>query len=1048
MGPIVVLAALAVTALIVWLFLIPRRAGHATAAREDAGVQHVDIVVKGGYSPSTIQVRAGVPVRLAFDRRESGECSSHVVFPDFGIDRTLTAFQTTVVEFTPDAPGTYEFACGMNMLHGTLIVAPAEGADADAGAAVGTRASASPAVTSAVASVAAPTGSRAVSHTPSQDGDSDEQERSDAERRTEIRDLWRRLIVAVVLTLPVFIATMFMLFHLDPWIQLVLITPVMFYSGWPIHRTGWASLFHRSPEMNSLIALGTAASYGLSVVMTVMPTALPEGSREPYFEAVGTIIALMLLGQLLEAKARLGTGEAIRALIGLRPKTAHIVSREALQGLNAEETRRQGAVATDTIDVPVDDVRVGDIVVIRPGEKLPVDGVVVAGRSAVDESMVTGEPLAVSKRPGATVTGATVNGSGTLRFEATKVGADTMLSQIIALVRRAQASKAPIQRMADRIARYFVPAVMLIALWTFVIWWLLGVEPEGVFGLVAAVSVLVIACPCALGIATPLSVTIATGKAAQAGVLIRSSQALETTHGIDTVIVDKTGTITAGAPSVSWVQPIEAEALGADDDGIDERRLLELAAAAEQPSEHPLAEAIVAAAKGERKIGADGNEDADGADGADAARDGHVYDAEPSDPAAHVVLPTARNFDSDPGGGVLARVEDHDIVVGNADFLLERGVAGLEGAGSALSRAAAAGATPVLVGVDGRLRGVIAVVDALKPTSAAAIAALQRRGLDVVMVTGDNESTARAVAGQVGIGRDQIVAGVKPRDKRQVVARLQAQGHRVAMVGDGINDAPALAQADVGVAMGTGTDVAIESSDITLISGDLTGMVTAYDLSKATMRNIVQNLWFAFGYNALGIPVAAGLLYPFIGALLNPMIAGAAMAFSSLSVVINANRLRRFRTQVLTAKCPSSDAGRRRTSAASSVAAPAVRASEDHGADGGMAPDADHADHVSAGHISVRNVSESEDVMHMHMSMHHDHSEMAGHTHTDGDHAASSQAVPEPADQQVVDPVCGMTISASGAAAHRDYDGTRYYFCSAGCAGRFDADPSQYAHQG
>lgn len=1038
MGPIVVLAALAVTALIVWLFLIPRRAGHATAAREDAGVQHVDIVVKGGYSPSTIQVRAGVPVRLAFDRRESGECSSHVVFPDFGIDRTLTAFQTTVVEFTPDAPGTYEFACGMNMLHGTLIVAPAEGADADAGAAVGTRASASPAMTSAVASVAAPTGSRAVSHTPSQDGDSDEQERSDAERRTEIRDLWRRLIVAVVLTLPVFIATMFMLFHLDPWIQLVLITPVMFYSGWPIHRTGWASLFHRSPEMNSLIALGTAASYGLSVVMTVMPTALPEGSREPYFEAVGTIIALMLLGQLLEAKARLGTGEAIRALIGLRPKTAHIVNREALQGLDAGEVRRKGATTSDTVDVPVDDVRVGDIVVIRPGEKLPVDGVVVAGRSAVDESMVTGEPIAVSKRVGDTVTGATVNGSGTLRFEATKVGADTMLSQIIALVRRAQASKAPIQRMADRIARYFVPAVMLIALWTFVIWWLLGVEPEGVFGLVAAVSVLVIACPCALGIATPLSVTIATGKAAQAGVLIRSSQALETTHGIDTVIVDKTGTITAGAPSVSWVQPIEAEALGADDDGIDERRLLELAAAAEQPSEHPLAEAIVAAAKGERKIGADGN---------DAAR-GYVDDAESSDPASHVVLPEARDFDSDPGGGVLARVEDHDIVVGNADFLHERGVAGLEGAGSALSRAAAAGATPVLVGVDRRFRGVIAVVDALKPTSAAAIAALQRRGLDVVMVTGDNESTARAVAGQVGIGRDQIVAGVKPRDKRQVVARLQAQGHRVAMVGDGINDAPALAQADVGVAIGTGTDVAIESSDITLISGDLTGMVTAYDLSKATMRNIVQNLWFAFGYNALGIPVAAGLLYPFIGALLNPMIAGAAMAFSSLSVVINANRLRRFRPQVLTTTPRSSDAGQQRTSAANSVAAPAVRASEDPATDGTASADADHTDHVSAGHISARNVSESEDVMHMHMPMHHDHSEMAGHTHTGGDHADSARAMPEPADQQVVDPVCGMTISASGAAAHRDYDGTRYYFCSAGCAGRFDADPSQYAHRG
>lgn len=938
---VVALAILATLAL-VWLFLLPRKAGAGTRAKLSEGVQQVGIVVRGGYAPSRIAVEAGTPVRLMFDRRESGECSSHVIFPDFGIDRTLPAFATTPVEFTPREPGEYEFACGMNMLHGKLVVtAP----DSDVSAGQGLSADHALQTTAGRPSGATQYVDVAV-------GDDAEQERSDAERRSEIRDLWRRLIVAVVLTLPVFISTMFMLYHLDPWIQLVLITPVMFYSGWPIHRTGWSSLIHRSPEMNALVALGTAASYGFSVVVTVAPQLLPEGSREPYFEAVGTIIALMLVGQLLEAKARLGTGEAIRSLMGLRPKTARIVNRQVLQGLDTDAAEHVAMTTGDTIDVPVEDVQVGDVVVIRPGEKLPVDGVVVAGESSIDESMVTGEPIAVGKHPGDAVTGATVNGSGALRFRATKVGSDTMLSQIIELVRRAQVSKAPIQRLADRISRYFVPAVILIALWSFVVWWLIGTQPHGVFGLIVAVSVLVIACPCALGIATPLSVTIATGKAAQYGVLIRSSQALESMHAVDTVILDKTGTITAGKPSLLSVDVTGAAGAASAAAPMNADAVLALAAAAEQPSEHPLAQAVVAAAVG-RKL----------------------------------TLASATGFAASPGGGVRAQVEGHVMVVGNADYLHEQQVEGLEGARQALDAAAKIGATPVLVAIDGSFAAVLAIADAVRPTSAAAIAAMRERGVAVVMVTGDNETTAKAVAEQVGV--EQVIAQVKPQDKRQVVSRLQSQGHHVAMVGDGINDAPALAQADVGVSIGTGTDIAIESSDITLISGDLTGLVTAYDLSKAAMRNIMQNLWFAFGYNGVGIPIAAGVLYPFIGVLLNPMIAGAAMALSSLSVVINSNRLRRFAPDA---------ALQRRILQPVSVAA--------HGDDG---------TNIKSTTTNTRNE------VHMHMLHHHAKQD------------------------EVTDPVCGMTISSSDAAESRDYQGKRYFFCSTNCAEKFDANPAQYA---
>jgi len=697
---------------------------------------------------------------------------------------------------------------------------------------------------------------------------------------------------------------------------------VMVYTGWPIHRTGWLALSHRTADMNSLITLGTIAAFGFSLVTTFAPGLLPVDSREVYYEAVGVILTLILLGRLLETKAKAGTGEAIRALIGLQPRTARVV--------------RGG----EELELPVDEVVVGDTVVIRPGEKLPVDGQVSAGTSPVDEAMVTGEPIPVVKGVGDTVIGATINTTGSFRYTATKVGADTMLAQIIKLVREAQGSKAPIQRLADKVSGYFVPAVIAIAVWTFVVWWLVGPPPAGVLGLVAAVAVLIIACPCALGLATPLSITVGTGKGATAGILIRSAEALETAHKLDTVVLDKTGTITKGAPALTDVLP--AEGFRADE-------ILILVASAERDSEHPLAAAIVA---GARERGLD--------------------------------VPAAATFDSVTGQGVRARVGSAEVLVGNRRLLSEAGVdpAGLL---ADLDRLAADGKTPMLVAVDGRSAGVIGVADTIKDGSAAAVADLRARGVDVVMMTGDNRATAAAIARQVGIGR--VVAEVMPEHKAREVRRLQAEGRIVGMVGDGINDAPALAQADVGSAIGTGTDVAIESSDITLISGNLNGLVTAIDLSRATMRNIRQNLVFAFGYNAIGIPIAAGALYPAFGLQLSPIIAALAMALSSLSVVTNANRLRRFTPTPAT----SATAPVRTTD-------PVVEIGRDH-------------------------EEEEENPMH--------------HHHNQDQHAATT----------VVDPVCGMNVDPKTAAATREHDGVTFSFCSPGCAATFDADPHRYGHQ-
>jgi len=828
----VLLGAIALTGIIGWYFFGPKKSHRASL---DDGVQVVNVTVKGGYSPDVIEVVAGIPVRIVFDRQESGDCSSRVVFPDFKVNQALAAFETTSVEFTPGRSGDYGFACGMNMLHGRLLVIEPGPKEAAPTASISTAAMDSPAMAQAAAE---PDGRSKLALT-----DVEEEESLARDRQAEIRDLTRRVFVGAVLALPVVFAVMATdLFSvswvpgvlLNHWVQLALISPVMFYSGWPIHRTGWLALSHRTAEMNSLITLGTIAAFGYSLVVTIAPNALPSDVRQVYFEAVGVIITLILLGRLLETKAKAGTGAAIRTLIGLQPRSATVI--------------RDGK----EFEVPIEDVAVGDVVMVRPGEKLPVDGEVIEGRSPVDESMVTGEPIPTVKTTGDVVIGATINQTGSLKYVATKVGSDTMLAQIIKLVREAQGSKAPIQRLADKVSSYFVPAVVAIAVWTFAVWMIAGPPPSFIFALVAAVSVLVIACPCALGLATPLSITVGTGKGAIAGILIRSAEALETAHKIDTVVLDKTGTITKGSPVLTDILPV---------DGTSGDDLLRLVASAEASSEHPLASAIV-----------------------EGARDRGLKVTE------------ASTFESMTGQGVRAHVAGREVLVGNERLLAGAGVdpTPLVAHASALG---SDGKTAMYVALDGKAAGVIGVADTVKDGSIAAIAALHGRGLDVVMITGDSRLAAAAIAREVGIRR--VLAEVMPEHKASEIRRLQAEGRVVGMVGDGINDAPALAQADVGFAMGTGTDVAIESSSVTLTSGALSGLVTAIDLSRATMRNIKQNLVFAFVYNGLGIPIAAGVLYPAFGLRLSPMIAAGAMALSSLSVVANSNRLRGFTAKPL-----------------------------------------------------------------------------------------------------------------------------------------------------
>ncbi|HOA50062.1 MAG TPA: heavy metal translocating P-type ATPase [Novosphingobium sp.] len=663
----------------------------------------------------------------------------------------------------------------------------------------------------------------------------------------ELIDMTRRFRIGLALALPVFALEMgghlFPLVHrlvpmsLSVWIQLALATPVALWAGWPFFERGWASLKSRNLNMFTLIAMGTGVAWLYSVVAVLAPGLFPPAFRDAhgnvavYFEAAAVITVLVLLGQVLELRARERTSGAIRALLGLAPRTARRLLPDG-----AEE------------EVSLDLIAVGDRLRVRPGEKVPVDGTVLEGRSSLDESMVTGESMPVTKTASDNVIGGTLNQTGALVMAATRVGRDTMLARIVQMVAEAQRSRAPIQRMADRVSGWFVPAVLGVAVLAFAAWGLWGPEPRLAHGLIAAVAVLIIACPCALGLATPMSIMVGVGRGARLGVLIKNAEALERLEKVDTLVVDKTGTLTEGRPAVTAIVPAPGHA---------EPDLLRLAAAVERASEHPLALAIVAAAE-QRGL---------------------------------AIAPVA-DFDSPTGRGAMGRVEGSRILLGNARFLTDQGV-GTGALEPAAEELRASGATAIFIGIDGKAAGVIAVADPVKQTTPEALAALRAEGVRVVMLTGDNRTTAMAVAARLGI--TEVEAEVLPDQKSAIVARLRQQGRVVAMAGDGVNDAPALAAADVGIAMGTGTDVAIESAGVTLLKGDLTGIVRARRLSRATMRNIRQNLVFAFAYNAAGVPVAAGLLYPLFGILLSPMIAAAAMALSSVSVVTNALRLDRSR---------------------------------------------------------------------------------------------------------------------------------------------------------
>jgi len=665
------------------------------------------------------------------------------------------------------------------------------------------------------------------------------------EDTSELDDMTHRFKVSTVLALPVFILAMvadlspqwlpdFLSMKMVQWIEFVLATPVVLWGGWPFFVRGYNSLKTWNLNMFTLIGLGVGAAYLYSLVALFIPQIFPPkmqfevGLVHVYFEAAAVIVALVLLGQVLELRARSQTNTAIQTLLGLAPNTARIVRTDG-----REE------------DIALEDVQVGDILRIRPGDKIPVDGVVTEGESNIDESMVTGEPIAIAKKEGDKVIGATVNTTGSLLIKAQKVGADTLLSQIVEMVAHAQRSRAPIQKLADIVSGYFVPIVVLVALLAFVAWYMWGPEPRLAYAVVSAVAVLIIACPCALGLATPVAIMVGTGKGASVGVLIKDAEALETLEKVDTLVVDKTGTLTEGKPKLVTVDVEE---------GVDENLLLKVVATLEQSSEHPLAEAIV---EGVKEKG--------------------------------ISLSKTENFKSVTGQGVTGEVDGLKVAIGNAKLLemLEIEVGTLPGKSETYRKE---GQTVMLIALDGKAAGIIGVIDPIKESTPEAIAALHAQGLEVVMLTGDNKTTAEAVANKLNI--DRVEAEVSPQEKSDIVTQLQNEGKTVAMAGDGVNDAPALAKSHVGIAMGTGTDVAMESAGVTLVKGDLTGIVRAIKLSRGTMSNIRQNLFFAFIYNSLGVPVAAGVLYPFFGILLSPVIAAAAMSFSSVSVIANSLRLR------------------------------------------------------------------------------------------------------------------------------------------------------------
>ena len=666
-----------------------------------------------------------------------------------------------------------------------------------------------------------------------------------AEDNSELQNMSRRFWIGAALTVPVFILAMA---HLVPalarqhwadgtasrWIQFALTTPVVWWAGWPFFVRGWQSVRTLHLNMFTLIAIGVGAAFGFSAVAMIMPDIFPHAMRHDgmvaiYFEAAAVIVVLVLLGQVLELRARSRTGSAIKALLNLAPPTA-----------------RQVAPGGDH-EVPLDVVKVGDWLRVVPGDRIPVDGKVVEGHSSVEESMVTGEPLPVEKAVGDTVTGGTVNGPGSFVMRAERVGSDTLLGQIVNMVAEAQRSRAPIQGLADQVASIFVPTVLITSVLTFVIWMLVGPEPKLAFAIVNAVAVLIIACPCALGLATPMSIMVGVGRGAQEGVLVKNAEALERLEKVTTLVVDKTGTLTEGKPKVTDILPVS---------GVDPKDFLKLAASLEQNSEHPLAAAIVQGAK-----------------------------------AQSLDLETVKDFRSVTGGGVAGTIAGRSVMIGKSAFLRQEGIAGLEPLEASATKLQEEGKTAMFIALDGKPAGIIAVADPIKATTPDAIRDLHALGLKLIMLTGDNRRTADAVAKQLGL--DAVEAEIEPAAKAAYITKLRAAGGRVAMAGDGINDAPALSEADVGIAMGTGTDVAMQSAGITLVKGDLRGIAKAIRLSRATMWNIRENLFFAFLYNALGIPIAAGVLYPHFGWLLSPIIAGAAMSLSSLSVIGNALRLRR-----------------------------------------------------------------------------------------------------------------------------------------------------------